>query len=361
MVSAEQVLDALRFVKDPEIGRDIVSLNMVQDLKCGAGKVSFTYILTTPACPMKDQMEKEAKEALLKLDGVREVEIKMSSNVARDVRLDQVLPEGVKNVIAVGSGKGGVGKSTVACNIAVALAMEGSKVGLMDTDVYGPNQPQMLGLMDKTVTTDAEGKIIPPEKYGVKLMSMGFLIDGDTPVVWRGPMLHGVVTQFFRDVRWGDIDYLIVDLPPGTGDVQLTLCQSVPLLGAVIVTTPQSIALSDVKKAVAMFQKLRVSILGVVENMSGFFCPHCGRESRIFSSGGGNSLVQKYETQLLGQIPVHADVCDTGECGKPIVFSMPEHPVSRAFRETARKIAAQVSLANVRAGQKPKTITIQKV
>ncbi len=356
MPTQEQVLDALRRCQEPELKQDIVSLGMIQNIAIDGGKVSFDYVLTTPACPLKGMMELEAREAVLKVPGVREVAIRMGANVKKDLRLERVVPSGVKNIVAVGSGKGGVGKSTVACNLAVSLALEGAAVGLLDADVYGPNQPQMMGVAGFSPSADRDNKIDPAEAFGVRLMSMGFLTDPDQPVIWRGPMLHGAITQFLRDVRWGELDYLVVDLPPGTGDVQLSLCQTVPLMGAVIVTTPQTIALSDVQKAVAMFQKLNVPLLGVVENMAEFACPHCGKTSEIFSRGGGKSLAEKYRIPALGSIPLDPAVCRTGEDGKPVAASHPDSAPAKAFRELARRVAAAVS---VRAAQyKPLEIKV---
>ena len=340
----EAVLAALSACQEPELHKDIVSLGMIQNVAISGGEVSFDYVLTTPACPLKGMMELEAKEAVMKIPGVSGVKINMVANVKRDLRLERALPSGIRNVLAVGSGKGGVGKSTVSCNLAVALAMDGAKVGLLDADVYGPNQPQMMGITDFDLRPDADNKIDPPEGHGVKVMSMGFLMDPDAPVIWRGPMLHGAITQFLKDVRWGDLDYLVVDLPPGTGDVQISLCQTVPLTGAVIVTTPQSIALSDVRKAAAMFQKLNVPLLGVVENMGVFVCPHCRKESEIFSHGGGEALAKKYGIPVLGSIPLDPSVCQTGESGRPICRSRPDSPPAKALRDAARRIAAAVSV-----------------
>ncbi len=356
MITQEQVLKALSTCQEPELHKDIVSLGMIQNVAIDGGRVSFDYVLTTPACPLKGMMELEAKEAVKKLvAGVTDVVIAMKASVKKDARLENVLPPGIKNIVAVGSGKGGVGKSTAACNIAVSLALDGAKVGLMDADIYGPNQPQMLGLEDFEPVVGEDNQIDPPSNYGVKLMSMGFLMDPDAPVIWRGPMLHGAITQFLKDVKWGELDYLVVDLPPGTGDVQLTMCQSVPLAGAVIVTTPQSIALSDVRKAASMFNKLKVPMLGVVENMGAFVCPHCRKESEIFSRGGAKVLSEKYDIPLLGSVPLDPLVCETGEHGKPVVVSSPDSAPAKAFREIARKTAARVSVLG---GRKPLEIKL---
>ncbi|OGR90112.1 MAG: hypothetical protein A3J74_02590 [Elusimicrobia bacterium RIFCSPHIGHO2_02_FULL_57_9] len=344
MPSKEEVLKALSTCQEPELHKDIVTLGMVQNLVIEGGRVSFDYVLTTPACPLKGMMELEAKEAVKKVPGVTDVAVKMTANVKKDARLENVMPPGIKNIIVVASGKGGVGKSTVACNLAVALAMEGAKTGLLDADIYGPNQPQMMGVSDYEPRPGADNKLDPPTAYNVRVMSMGFLMDPDAPVIWRGPMLHGAVTQFLKDVKWGELDYLIVDLPPGTGDVQLTLCQSVPLVGAVIVTTPQSIAISDVRKAAAMFNKLRVPMLGVVENMNEFICPHCRKPSEIFSHGGAQTLSKKYDIPVLGSVPLDPMICASSETGKPVVVSHPDSAPAKALRELARQTAAKVSL-----------------
>ncbi|MDE2490720.1 MAG: Mrp/NBP35 family ATP-binding protein [Elusimicrobia bacterium] len=358
MPTKDEVLKALSTCIEPELRKDIVSLGMVKNLAVCAGVVSFDYELTTPACPLKGMMQLEAEQAVKKLPGVTDVKIKMTAAVRKDVRLESVLPPGIKNLIAVAAGKGGVGKSTVASNLAVALAQDGAKVGLMDADIYGPNQPQMMGVPDWKPVVGEDDKIAPAEAHGVKLMSMGFLMDPDKAVIWRGPMLHGAITQFLKDVTWGDLDYLILDLPPGTGDVQLTLCQTVPLAGAVIVTTPQSIALSDVRKAVAMFRKLNVPLLGAIENMSGFVCPHCSKESKIFSEGSAQALKEKHGIELLGGIPLDPNVCRASETGTPIVLSAPDSAPAKAFRETARKVAAAVSVRNSTA--KPLEIKLVK-
>ena len=346
MPTKDEILKALSTCIEPELHKDIVTLGMVQNLVVEGGVVSFDYMLTTPACPLKGMMQLEAEQAIKKVKGVTGVKINMTASVKKDARLENVLPPGIKNLIAVAAGKGGVGKSTVASNLAVSLALDGAKVGLMDADIYGPNQPQMMGVSGYQPAAGADNKIEPAFNHGVKIMSMGFLMDPDKPVIWRGPMLHGAITQFLKDVKWGELDYLILDLPPGTGDVQLTLCQTVPLAGSVIVTTPQSIALSDVRKAVAMFKKLNVPIFGAIENMSGFICPHCSKESKIFSEGSLKTLKESFGIATLGQIPLDPAVCDASETGTPITISHPDSIPAKAFRETARKVAAAVSVRN---------------
>jgi ATP-binding protein involved in chromosome partitioning len=346
MPTKDEILKALSTCIEPELHKDIVTLGMVQNLVVEGGVVSFDYMLTTPACPLKGMMQLEAEEAIKKVAGVKSVKINMTASVKKDMRLENILPPGVKNLIAVAAGKGGVGKSTVASNLAVALALDGAKVGLMDADIYGPNQPQMMGVSGHQPVAGEDNKIEPAVGHGVKVMSMGFLMDPDKAVIWRGPMLHGAITQFLKDVKWGDLDYLILDLPPGTGDVQLTLCQTVPLAGAVIVSTPQSIALSDVRKAVSMFKKLNVPLLGAIENMSGFVCPHCNKESKIFSEGSAKTLEKSYGIAQLGAIPLDPKVCEASEVGTPITISHPDSAPAKAFREAARKVAAAVSVRN---------------
>ncbi len=290
MVSSEAVLDSLKSVIDPDLRKDIVSLGFVKNLTIDGGRVQFTIELTTPACPVKDLLKEQAHAAVSALAGVEAVEIAMSA-VVRSVTAPEhgrpPLP-GAKNVIAVGAGKGGVGKTTVAVNLALALAKAGSRVGILDGDIYGPNVPLMLGLKAQLAT---DGKqIIPAEKFGIQVVSIGFMTDEDAPVIWRGPMVHGAIQQFFRDVAWRDLDYLIIDMPPGTGDVALSLSQTVPVAGAIVVTTPQEVSLSDSRRAVRMYQKLNVPTLGIVENMSYYACPNCHHESDIFGYGGGERI-----------------------------------------------------------------------
>jgi ATP-binding protein involved in chromosome partitioning len=340
------VLDALRTVEDPDLHKDIVTLNFVKDLKIDGDKVSFTIELTTPACPVKEEMEKWAREAVLKVDGVREVEIQMTAAVSQGAAAEgtQSIP-GVKNIIAVGSGKGGVGKTTVTVNLAVALARTGAKVGLMDADIYGPNVPLMLGIAGRPHAIDE--RIQPLSNYGVRVMSMGLLMEDDVPLIWRGPMLHSVIQQFIRQVDWGELDYLLIDLPPGTGDVQLSITQTVPLMGAIIVSTPQNVALQDARKAVMMFREVRVDVLGIVENMSYFECPKCGERTHIFSHGGGEKTAAAYEVPLLGEVPINVSLREGGDAGKPVMATEPDSPAAQAFAKIAEQVAAQISIANL--------------
>ncbi|MGH9147529.1 MAG: Mrp/NBP35 family ATP-binding protein [Vicinamibacterales bacterium] len=345
-LSEEHVLEALRTVTDPDLHRDIVTLGFVKNLKIDRGNVSFTVELTTPACPVKDQMRDQARAAVAGLPGVTGVDVTMSASVraagSPDAGRAQV--PGVKNVIAVGAGKGGVGKTTVAVNLAIALAKCGGRVGMIDGDIYGPNVPIMLGLQTQ-LTTDGQ-KIVPAEKYGVQVISMGFLTTDDAAVIWRGPMLHGAIQQFFRDVRWDNLDYLIVDMPPGTGDVAMSLSQTVPVAGAIVVTTPQQVSLADSRRAVRMYQKLNIPTLGVVENMSHYACPSCGHESDIFGHGGGEKMAQQLEVPFLGKIPIYQPIREGGDSGVPLVIGEPESPASKAFMAVAERAAAEISIAS---------------
>jgi ATP-binding protein involved in chromosome partitioning len=344
--SEAAVLDALRAVKDPDLHKDIVALGFVKQLTIDGGRVAFTIELTTPACPVKDLMRDQAHAAVSALAGVSAVDIVMTASVRAVPRpeLGRAPVEGVKNIIAVGAGKGGVGKTTVAVNLAVALARLGSRVAIIDGDMYGPNVPIMLGLKTQ-LETDGQ-KIRPAERYGLQVVSMGFLTGDDAPVIWRGPMLHGAIQQFFRDVRWTDVDYLIVDMPPGTGDVALSLSQSVPVAGAVVVTTPQTVALADTRRAVQMYRKLNIPILGVIENMSHFACPACGHESDLFGRGGGEALATELAVPFLGAIPLHEPVRRGGDSGVPVVIGEPDSAPSRALVAAAERVAQQVSIAS---------------
>src|ERR1700722_17146452 len=293
-VEQAAVLDALRVVRDPDLQKDIVSLGFVKDLKVDGGHVAFTIELTTLACPVKDQMRDQARAAVQQLPGVTAGDVQMIARVRGAVGADgtRQLGPGVKNVIAVGAGKGGVGKTTVAVNLAIALAKSGSRVGIIDADIYGPNVPIMLG-MKTQLTTDGQ-KIVPAEKYGLQVISMGFLTSDDAPIIWRGPMLHGALQQFFREVRWKELDYLVVDLPPGTGDIALSLSQTVPVAGAIVVTTPQQVSLADSRRAIAMYRKLNIPTLGIIENMSYYVCPSCSHQAEIFGSGGGEGMASDF-------------------------------------------------------------------
>ncbi len=340
------VLDALRTVKDPDLGKDIVTLNFIKDLKVEDGVASFTIELTTPACPVKKEMEQWARDAVTRVEGIREARIRMSASVGKSKAVENKQSiEGVKNIVAVGSGKGGVGKTSVTVNLAIALAKAGAKVGLLDADIYGPNVPLMMGIEGKPLAVG--DRIQTLSNYGVRVMSMGFLTDSDdTPLIWRGPMLHSVIQQFLHQVDWGELDYLLIDLPPGTGDVQLSITQTVPLTGAVIVTTPQDVALQDARKAVLMFRQVRVNILGIVENMSYFQCPKCGEQTHVFSHGGGATTASKFGVAFLGEIPLAVAIREGGDAGKPVVAENPESPIAEAFVQIAGKVAAQVSIAN---------------
>ena len=340
------VLDALRTVIDPDLNRDIVSLNFVKDLKIDGGAVSFTIELTTPACPMKKEMERMAREAVAAIPGVKTVEINMTAAVTRGaVEKEKQAIEGVRNIIAVGSGKGGVGKSTVTVNLAIALAQSGAAVGILDADIYGPNIPLMMGITGRPYAIGE--RIQTLANYGVRLMSMGFLMEeDDSPVIWRGPMLHSVIQQFIRQVDWGELDYLLIDLPPGTGDVQLSLTQTVPLTGAVVVSTPQDVALQDARKAIQMFRQVDVAVLGIVENMSYFECPKCGEISHVFSHGGGAKTAERYAVSLLGEVPLTVALREGGDIGKPVVTMASESPAAESFRQIAARTAAQVSIVN---------------
>ena len=345
--SERSILDALRTVKDPDLGKDIVSLNFIKDLKIDGGRVSFTVELTTPACPVKKEMEQWAREAVLKVKGVREVDVHMSAAVPKGSPsgADKQSIDGIKNIIAVGSGKGGVGKTTVTVNLAVALARSGAAVGLMDADIYGPNVPLMMGITGRPYAID--NRIQTLSNYGVRVMSMGFLASDDTPLIWRGPMLHNVIQQFLRQVDWGQLDYLLIDLPPGTGDVQLSLTQTVPLMGAIVVSTPQNVALQDARKAILMFRQVRVEVLGIVENMSYFQCPKCNERTHIFSHGGGATTAANFGVPFLGEVPLDTSLREAGDAGNPIVAADPESVVAKAFGEIAERVAAQVSIADL--------------
>jgi ATP-binding protein involved in chromosome partitioning len=336
----EEVLAALGGVNDPDLNQDIVSLGFIKELVIEGGKVSFTMELTTPACPMKELMRGQADAAVRALKGVNDVEIKMTARVRHGA--ERVEMPGVANIIAIASGKGGVGKSTVSANLAAALAADGAKVGIMDADVYGPSIPLLMGAGEPPVGDD--NGVDPVVRHGVKIISMGYFMEDDDAVIWRGPMLHRVVGQFLTEVRWGELDYLLVDLPPGTGDVQLSLCQLVKLSGAVVVSTPQDAALRVAKRAIAMFEKLQTPVLGIVENMSGFACPGCGHKSAPFGSGGAKAAAEKAGITFLGGVPLAPEVCEASDAGVPAVVGRPGTPAAEAFRSIARAMAAALSV-----------------
>ncbi|GAB4536140.1 MAG: Mrp/NBP35 family ATP-binding protein [Anaerolineales bacterium] len=342
MLSQEQVLEALRKVQDPDLRKDVVTLGMIRDLSIDGDVVRFTLHLTTPACPMKDRMRNDAERAVRALPGVREVHVSLDATVVNDGRNRGLMDLPVRNAIAIGSGKGGVGKSTVSVNVAIALAQTGAKVGLLDADIYGPNVPTMMGVTQ--LPSPKDGKMTPAEAYGVKMMSIGFLVKPDQPLIWRGPMLHSVIRQFISDVNWGELDYLIVDLPPGTGDAPLSLAQSLSLSGSVIVTLPQDVSLEDARRGLYMFQNLQVPVFGVVENMSYLELPD-GSRMDIFGSGGGEKLAKETGVPFLGSIPMDPSVRVGGDSGQPVVVSAPDSPVAQALREIARQVAAQASIA----------------
>jgi ATP-binding protein involved in chromosome partitioning len=344
ILSKETVLTALRTVKDSNLNKDIVALDFVRDLTISGGGINVTLVVPTPAPEAKKKLEQSVRDALTKIDSTSDLNVRIETEVpnGRGASGKQSVP-GVKNIIAVSSGKGGVGKSTVAVNLAVALAQWGAKVGLLDTDVYGPNVPIMIGL-DQDPLVQGQ-KLLPLEAYAVKVMSVGFLSRGDKPIIWRGPMLHTAVRQFLYDVLWGELDYLIVDMPPGTGDAQLSLAQLVPVQGAVLVTTPQEVAMADVRKALNMFEQVHIPIFGIVENMSYFICPNCSEKHNIFGSGGGEELANRFKTRLLGQIPLSTNVREGGDAGLPIIIGAPDSVQAIAIREIAANIAAQVARA----------------
>jgi ATP-binding protein involved in chromosome partitioning len=344
---------ALATVMEPELHRDLMTLKMVKDLRIDDGTVHMRIVLTTPACPLKDRIVKDVEAALIgPVQGVRAVDVQWDSNVTstRGIPGRQEIP-GVRNVVAVSAGKGGVGKTTVSVNVALALLAVGARVGLLDADVYGPNVPIMLGLHDQPSSVGQ--RIVPPIAYGLKTMSIGLMLGPDQPVMWRGPMLSSAIRQFLYDVEWGELDYLVVDLPPGTGDAQLSLAQSIPLTGAVIVTQPQDVSIADVSRGIKMFEQLKVSVRGIVENMSGFICSHCGERTDVFGSGGGRDLAERYRLPFLGEIPLDPRIRLGGGDGQPLMAAAPDSPIGRVFRDVASHIAAEVSKENFRAKEGP--------
>lgn len=353
--SKEAVMAALSKVNDPELHKDLVTLNMIRDVEIKGGDVAFTVVLTTPACPLKGQIESEVRAAVSALPGVDRINLSWDSSVPNDGRNRGLLSVPIRNVIAVASGKGGVGKSTVAVNLAVSLAKKGARVGLLDADIYGPNVPTMMGLTQLPPPKDQ--KMTPAEAYGVKVMSIGFLVAPNQPLIWRGPMLHSAIRQFASDVNWGTLDYLIIDLPPGTGDAPLSVAQSLPLSGGVIVTLPQQVSLDDARRGLEMFRQLEVPIFGVVENMSYLELPN-GDRVDVFGEGGGKRLAEEAGVPFIGSIPMDPSVRTGGDSGKPVIISAPDSPVAKALDQVASDVAAKVSVAAL---QKASVIPISMI
>jgi ATP-binding protein involved in chromosome partitioning len=351
-ITESAIVDALRQVQEPELGGNLVSRNMIRDLSIDGSRVAFTIELTTPACPLKDEIEANVRAVLEPL-GVESVAVGWAATVRRAAPAQpQQLVPGVKNIIAVASGKGGVGKSTVAVNLAVALAQAGASVGLLDADITGPNIPLMLGV-DGQPKASQNNKITPLERYGVKVISIQFFVPEGQPIVWRGPLVGGAIQQFLRDVEWGELDYLVIDLPPGTSDAQLTLAQAVPISGTVLVTTPQEVALADVSKALAMLKRMSVPVIGVVENMTGFVCAHCGEVTEIFGRGGGERFAREHAIEFLGGIPIDVTVRQGGDVGVPAVAQREPGPAAEALTALARTVAARMSVRAAGREQQP--------
>jgi len=356
VVTVDQVLDSLKKVIDPELHKDIVSMGMIKDVIINDGKVAFTLELTTPACPFNSDIEQDVRNAIANL-GVDDLNLKVSARVmeGRAISMDELLP-GVKNILAVASGKGGVGKTTVAVNLALVLSKTGAKVGLLDADVYGPSVPLMLGLKESPQVVD--NKIQPPITSGVKVISMGFFYEQSQQAgIYRGPIVSGIVKQFLTDVNWGDLDYLIIDLPPGTGDAPLTMAQTIPITGILIVTTPQDVAMNVAVKAVGMFNKLNVPLVGVIENMSYLQCPHCNEQIHIFGKGGGQRVSEQFNIPFIGEIPLHPHIMEGSDRGKPITICEPESVQSHAFINVAKIVAGRISViaAEMNAQEEDKT------
>ena len=359
MVSEAQVVDALRGVIDPSVTRDVVSAKFVKDIRVDGGRVSFTIEQALYGSASRQAVGEAAGAAVKRVPGVTSVEVTMTAKVRPAVLADlsKQPVQGVKNTIAVGAGKGGVGKTTVSVNLAIALSQAGARVAMIDGDVYGPNVPIMLGIQTE-LGTDGH-RIVPAVQYGIQLISMAFLTKDDSPVIWRGPMLHGVIQQFFREAAWDDVDYLIVDLPPGTGDIALSLSQTIPVAGAVVVTTPQTVSIADTRRAVRMYEKLNVAPLGLVENMSHFVCPKCHTESDIFGKGGGEALAHEMNVTFLGRIPIYEPIRVGGDTGVPIVIGEPKSPAAEAFRAAAQQLATQIAVLSLKTG--PKSIPLTQV
>jgi ATP-binding protein involved in chromosome partitioning len=334
-------------IKDPALGRGFSAAGMVREVAVTGDKVRVSIQLTTPACPSRAAIDQSIREAVGRLPGVDSVEVQFSSEVARRKAGEQERLPGVRNIIAVAAGKGGVGKSTVATNLAAALHRQGARVGLLDADVFGPSIPQMMGNPEVPPDAGVGQKIKPSIHHGIQVVSVGFFVERGTAVIWRGPMVHKLIQQFLEDVEWGELDYLVVDLPPGTGDTQLSLSQLIPVTGAVMVTTPQEVAILDVEKAMAMWKKVQVPVLGIIENMSYYLCPSCGHRDEIFSRGGGRKLAEREGVRFLGEIPLLPAVRDGGDAGKPVVLADPTSPVAQVFTEIAQQVACALSVLNL--------------
>jgi len=347
MVGVDDVINKLSTVIDPDLNKDIVSMGMIKDLDLNSGNLKFTLELTTPACPFNEQIEEDVRKAIDELDGINNLDMNVTAKVmeGRSLDADESMKT-VKNIIAVASGKGGVGKSTVALNLSLALAKTGAKVGLLDADIYGPSIPLMLGMKGTMMEVDQEKrKLIPPEYEGIKVVSFGFFAEQEhQAAIYRGPIISGIVKQFLVDTLWTDLDYLIVDLPPGTGDIPLTLAQTIPITGILVVTTPQEVASSVASKAIGMFAKLNVAMLGVVENMSYFECSKCNEKHHIFGKGGAEKISKKHNMPLVGAIPLNSGIMEGSELGKPVMITQPDSPSAEAFTVAAKNIAAQCSI-----------------
>jgi ATP-binding protein involved in chromosome partitioning len=351
-IDRDSALEALKKVKDPELGRDLVTLGMVKDVAVSSGAVKVNVELTTPACPLRETIRKDV-EGALRAAGASSVEVVFGARVRSAPGVEQSsLTPGVKNIILVGAGKGGVGKSTVAINLAVSLAQTGARVGILDADVYGPSVPILTGITDKPTSNDGQ-KLQPFKAHGLSVMSIGFLVDPEQPLIWRGPMVTGALIQLLRDVEWGELDYLVLDLPPGTGDVPLSLAQNVKAAGVVLVSTPQDVALADVIRAKLMFDKVSIPVLGLVENMSSFVCPHCRQETAIFDHGGARTAAEKMGVRFLGEIPIDLAIRQGGDQGVPIVAGQPDSPQAQAFMSVARNVAGAVSTQTLKAPKLP--------
>jgi len=345
MVGIDQVLEKLSTVIDPDLKKDIVSMGMIKDLELNDGNLKFTLELTTPACPFNIEIEDDVRKAIGEISELKDFDMKVTAKVMEGRSLDADTGMAtVKNIIGVASGKGGVGKSTVSLNLALALSQTGAKVGLLDADIYGPSIPLMLGMKDAFMEVE-ENKLQPAESHGLKVVSFGFFAqDSHQAAIYRGPIISGILKQFLVDTNWADLDYLIVDLPPGTGDIPLTLAQTIPITGILVVTTPQDVASNVAVKAVGMFEKLNVPLLGVVENMSYFICPNCDEKHYLFGQGGGKKISEQFNMPFLGEIPLNSGIMSGSDSGKPIMITDPESPGAVAFRKSAKNVAAQCSI-----------------